>query len=243
MAQAVMQSGTSAGAQVKTTAMRNASDQSIANANRREEARKFNLGYILDNRKADEQERYQGAFNANATRTQDYVEGAVSRGDAEAAGEVKARMLALQNQLNRLDKNDPNHKAKAKFLSDQITSLMNSARDAFNTKGQGRGLANKLVDLHPTALSEFDKRYPVQAAGSGTFSAATGGDIKNRDGTISLPEGTNLSLFGAGSSTSTPTIGSTLNITGGGVDLGGPRTPFVPPVVTPSIPGNPTLDW
>lgn len=155
MAQAVMQTGTAAGAQVKTTAMNNASAQSIANANRRENARTFNLSYILDNRKADEEERYQGALNANATRVTDYQYGAVDREDQKAAGIVKAHMMELQGELDGLDKNDPYSDAKRKYLESRLAALRGKAQDAFSNPGQGAGLGATIRHLDSRDLTQF----------------------------------------------------------------------------------------
>lgn len=124
MANTALASGMSAGAQVKTTAMNNATQMAIADANRFENRRQFNLSNTLANRIQDDT-----AYNNN--RITDFnTMGVFDQKDREAAGMIEAKIGELTSILNQFDPNSEEYLA----IQEEINNLRGTAN-----RGAARG--------------------------------------------------------------------------------------------------------
>ena len=142
-------SGMSAGAQVKTTAMNNSTQMSIADANRWENARQYNLTNKLYNRNASENERHNMAGEANAERVTDWnTGGSIDATDRAAAGDVKAQIMEMELALQGLDKTDKDYLKKAEAITNRINGLRTAATGAGGTRGGLTGFAPRAGNMY-----------------------------------------------------------------------------------------------
>ena len=142
-------SGMSAGAQVKTTAMNNATQMAIADANRFENSRQFNLTNKLYNRNASENERHNLAAEANADRVTAWNTGGQQEaGDREATGVITAHITDLETTLNSLDKSDPAYDKKAQYLRDRIKAIRDQGNKAAGSRGGLSGIAKGITGAY-----------------------------------------------------------------------------------------------
>jgi len=248
-------SGMSAGAQVKTTAMNNATQIAISDANRWENKRQFNLTNRLYNRNADENERHNMAGEDNANRVTDWnTGGSIDATDRAAAGDVKAQIMEMEMALQGLDKTDPDYAKKAKAITDRISGLRTSAGGAAGTRGGLTGFAPRAGNMYGPKESFTTKGGKLlTAAGAAGEPEAPApvpvlpeaptpvGSIRTAGEPTVLPAGTNLSQYTLGATTPTPTLTNTFSgtITGGGYNLGG--TPAAPPAAPPAA--SPAPAW
>lgn len=269
MANTALASGMSAGAQVKTTAMNNATQIGIADANRFENRRQFNLTNQLYNRNASENERHNLSTEANADRITAWnTGGSIDATDKAAAGDVQAQIMEMQMALDGLDKSDPDYAKKAEMISGRIKALQAGANKAAGTRGGLTGFAPRAGNMYGKNESFTTEGGPLVTAAGGAGKGAkpvpaatpaakpasswpsgiaTDHAVKDSSGWI-LPPGT-TSLF-PGSSSSTPTLsGSVFGGTAttlGGQPLHGTITqgaPTAPAPGTPApAPGTPPPD-
>lgn len=142
-------SGMSAGAQVKTTAMNNATQMAIADANRFENKRQFNLTNRLYNRNASENERHNLATEGNADRVTDWnTGGAVDSEDKKAQGVINSHIAELQQSLDLLDKNDPKYAEKVAMIKGRIKTIMDGASVSSRTRGGLSGFATGVSKMY-----------------------------------------------------------------------------------------------
>ena len=145
VANTALSSGMSAGAQVKTTAMNNATQIGIADANRQQANRHFTLSHALQNRQQSEVERnnmatneYNSGMLANNTTTTKWNAGgmqdaATDQADQAAQGELNALVTQIDTMISTINPNDPDAAAKRAQLEARKKQYM----DGF--KGAGRG--------------------------------------------------------------------------------------------------------
>ena len=238
MANTALASGMSAGAQVKTTAMNNATQMAIADANRFENRRQFNLTNRLTNqlynRNASENERHNLATEANADRVTAWnTGGSIDATDKAAAGDVQAQIMEMQMALEGLDKTDPDYDKKAAMISGRIKTLQAGANKAARTRGGLTGFAPRAGNMYGkndsftteggplvTAAGEAGKKAkpaPVATPAAGPAAKpasgwpsgiATDHVVRDSNG-YTLPPGT-TGLFP--SSTSVPTLSGSLGV-------------------------------
>jgi hypothetical protein len=163
MAQAALTSGMSAGAQVKTTAMNNATQVGIADANRFENRRQFGLTNQLANRQQSEIERnnlasnaYNDGMLANTTRTTDFNTGGnVDIADNDAAQQGQTMLTMIDTQIQALDKSDPNYNAQVAALQQRRQSIANQLA-AGKKAGRG-GMTGVMKVLTPEVMRPFGR--------------------------------------------------------------------------------------
>ncbi len=174
-ANTAVSSGMSAGAQVKTTAMNNATQMAIADANRFENKRQFNLTNQLNNRNASESERHNLAVEGNADRVTAWnTGGQQAAGDEEAKGVISAHINDLTTTLNSLDKNDPAYEKKAQYLRDRIKSIQDGGNKAAGTRGGLSGFAKGITSTYAKGgLFEGIGKDLTRIAGQGPNTPAT----------------------------------------------------------------------
>lgn len=135
-ANTAVSSGMAAGAQVKTTAMNNATQMAIANANRFENQRQFNMTNKLANRNADETQRHNMSVEGNADKVTAWnTGGSMDAEDQKAQGAIKAQITEMEMSLGLLDKNDPKYAEKAAEIQNRIKALRDGAANAMKTRG------------------------------------------------------------------------------------------------------------
>jgi hypothetical protein len=146
MANTAVSSGMSAGAQVKTTAMNNATQVGIADANRQQANRHFTLTNALANRQQSEVERnnmatneYNSGMLANNTTTTKWNTGGsaaagVVQDDVAAGGEIAALTSQIDAMIGMLNPNDPNFEARKA----QLTKRKQGIVDGFNNAKPGQ---------------------------------------------------------------------------------------------------------
>jgi len=139
----------SAGAQVKTTAMNNATQMSIADQNRWENARQYNLTNKLYNRNASENERHNMAGEANADRVTSWnTGGSIDATDQVAAGDIKAQITEMEMALGALDPADKDYQKKADAIQKRIASIKSGAAGMAGTRGGLTGGAPRLANIY-----------------------------------------------------------------------------------------------
>ena len=139
-------SGMSAGAQVKTTAMNNATQMAIADANRQQTNRHFTLSHALQNRQQSEVERnnmatneYNAGMLANNTATTKWNAGGqmaavTAQDDNAAAGELASLNTQIDTMIGQLSPNDPNYQGKKEALLRRKKAI----NDGFNSAKPGQ---------------------------------------------------------------------------------------------------------
>lgn len=124
-ANTAISSGMSAGAQVKTTAMNNATQIGIADANRFQQGKQFMLSHALAT-------KTQADAASNAERMTDWTTyGQFVQKDTEAAGSIEAKIGELTTTLNQLPKDSEQYLA----VLEEIENLRATANRA-----AGRGV-------------------------------------------------------------------------------------------------------
>jgi len=226
-------SGMSAGAQVKTTAMNNATQMAIADANRFENQRQFNLTNKLYNRNASENERHNLSTEANADKITAWnTGGQQAAGDEEAKGIISAQINDLTTTLNSLDKNDPSYQKKAQYLRDRIKSIQDGGNKAAQTRGGLSGFAKGLANTYAKnglfeglgkeltrvgAQGPTPSAKPVAKTPSEISPVAVTSWPSSNGTVISLPSGSNINSFNlTGGSAPATLSGSVFNMTGTG---------------------------
>lgn len=252
-ANTAVSSGMSAGAQVKTTAMNNATQMSIADANRWENKRQFNLTNKLYNRNADENERHNMAGEDNANRVTDWnTGGSIDATDRAAAGDIKAQIMEMELALQGLDKTDPDYAKKAEAITNRINGLRTAATGAGGTRGGLTGFAPRAGNMYGPKESFTTKGGKLLTA------AGAAGDPEPPAPVPVLPEAPtpvgsisqgggngsnigfnpadyNIAPINLGYTPSTPTLSSTFSTTPAPV-----ATPTPAPVATPAPAPAPT---
>lgn len=163
MANTALASGMSAGAQVKTTAMNNATQIGIADANRFQQDRHFKLTNALQNRQQSEVERNNLATNAynqgmlaNTTRTTDFNTGGnVDIADNDAAQQGQTMLTMIDTQIQALDKSDPNYNAQVAALQQRRQAIANQLA-AGKKAGRG-GMSGVMKVLGPELQRPLDR--------------------------------------------------------------------------------------
>ena len=230
-------SGMSAGAQVKTTAMNNATQMAIADANRFQQDRHFKLTNAFQNRQQSEVERHNMSSEANADRVTDWnTGGVVDSEDKKAQGLIDSQVSELEMSMNMLDPNDPKYAEKVAMIKGRIKTIRDGAANAAKTRGGLSGYAGGLSRMYGkdgsfttqggkllTIVPGAKKPAPTATKVAGTSGPkpneiATDHAYKDSGGTY-LPAGT-TSLFA--SSPGVPTLGGSLGVLQGVYGSGSP---------------------